>query len=186
MRHAGAPYLMLAVLLTAAARPSPAQSQATQTPATQTSATQSRPTTTPTPAPGARVEARSGDFLAVGTVRADQLTIHLSRLADNAPVRDAAVTVVLRGTSHAALAASDGGYTIRTADLTVPGPAAVLIEVTQGALREQLSGTLEIGGAEKAHETRDSLRQTAWWVLNFAVCIGFLMLWNRRRKKADP
>jgi hypothetical protein len=25
-------------------------------------------------------------------------------------------------------------------------------------------------------------RQMWWWALNFAVCIGFLMLWSRRRK----
>ena len=47
-----------------------------------------------------RVEARSNDLLAVGVVHDDKMIIHISRLADNAPVRDAVVTVLLRGTMH--------------------------------------------------------------------------------------
>ena len=42
--------------------------------------------------PPARVEARSGDLLAVGTVHGTRMTIHLSRTADNAPVHDAALS----------------------------------------------------------------------------------------------
>ena len=38
-----------------------------------------------------RIEARSADLLAVGTVQGDRMTIHLSRILDNAPVRDAVV-----------------------------------------------------------------------------------------------
>ena len=52
------------------------------------------------PPVSARMEARSEDLLAVGLVHGDRMSIHLSRLIDNAPVRDAAVTVVLRGAGH--------------------------------------------------------------------------------------
>ena len=67
------------------------------------------------------MEARSADLLAVGLVRGDRMTIHLSRLVDNAPVRDAAVTVLLRGTAHPTTAEADGSYTLQTPDLALPG-----------------------------------------------------------------
>jgi hypothetical protein len=38
------------------------------------------------------------------------------------------------------------------------------------------------GGAKP--DDKNGARQIWWWVLNFAVCIGFLMLFSRRRKAA--
>lgn len=134
--------------------------------------------------PPARVEARSGDLLAVGTVHGTRMTIHLSRTADNAPVHDAAVSVTLRGVAHAAVAQTDGSYSVDTPDLGLPGAAAVGIEVTAGALHQNLTGTLDVADAgDKAGDDKGNTRQLGWWVLNFAVCIGFLMLWSRRKSK---
>ncbi|MGC1523378.1 MAG: hypothetical protein WA803_17680, partial [Steroidobacteraceae bacterium] len=130
-----------------------------------------------------RVEARSADLLAVGLVRGSRMTIHLSRLLDNAPVRDAAVTVVLRGAAHPAVAETDGSYTLVTPELAVPGAAAVEFQVEQPGARQSLKGTLQITAAVQP-EDRNSVRQLGWWVLNFAVCIGFLWLVSRRRKSA--
>ena len=31
----------------------------------------------------------------------------------------------------------------------------------------------------------NGVRQYAWWILNFGVCIGALVLFQRRRKAAD-
>ena len=135
-------------------------------------------------APPPRVEARSSDLLAVATVHGGRMTIHLSRLVDNAPVRDAALSVVLRGTTHPAVAEADGSYSVQTEDLRLPGTAAVQFELTRGADREVLAGTLEAGGRPGESDDRGSTRQLGWWVLNFAVCIGFLWLWSRRRKSA--
>jgi hypothetical protein len=132
-------------------------------------------------APPPRVEARSGDLLAVGTVHGGRMTIHLSRLVDNAPVRDAALDVVLRGTTHPATAEADGSYSVQTEDLRLPGMAAVQFEVTRGADREVLAGTLEAGARPGESDDKGSTRQLGWWVLNFAVCIGFLWLWSRRK-----
>jgi hypothetical protein len=137
------------------------------------------------PAAAPRIEARSADLLAVGLVRGDRLSIHLSRLIDNAPVRDAVVTVVLRGVAHPTIAETDGGYTLRTPDLTLPGAAAVDIQVSQAAAAQQtLKGTLQINAGAGPSESRNTARQLWWWVLNFAVCIGFLWLFSRRRKAA--
>ena len=83
-----------------------------------------------------RVEARSADLLAVGVVRDDKMIIHISRLIDNAPVRDAAVTVVLRGTAHPTTAETDGSYSLQTKDLALPGAAAVEFRVDRGAAKE--------------------------------------------------
>ena len=130
-----------------------------------------------------RVEARSSDLLAVGVVRGDRMSIHLSRLIDNAPVRDAALTVVLRGTAHPAVAETDGSFTLRSPDLGLPGAAAVEFQVAQAAGQQSLKGTLQIAsGAAGRAEDKNSARQLLWWVLNFGVCIGFLWLVSRRRK----
>ena len=134
--------------------------------------------------PSARVEARSPDLLAVGTVQGDRMAVHLSRILDNAPVGNAGLAVMLRGTTHPAVAEADGSYSIQTPDLQLPGPASIEFLVTVGDKREELKGTLAAAGAEPPGD-KNSSRQLGWWVLNFAVCIGFLWLWSRRKSSAD-
>ena len=111
------------------------------------------------------------------------MTIHLSRLSDNAPVQDAAVNVVLRGATHAAKAETDGSYSVETQDLGLPGAAAVQFQVTRAMGREDLNGTLEAPNASGNSGAGNNSRQLGWWLLNFAVCFGFLMLWRRRKAR---
>jgi cobalt-zinc-cadmium efflux system membrane fusion protein len=140
----------------------------------------------PVPTSGARVEARSPELLAVGTVRGTRMIIHLSRIADNSPVHDAAVSVLLRGTPHPAVAEADGSYSLDTPDLEIPGAAAVEFQIVSGSARQDLSGTLEVAGQPaQAGDKGGGSRQLGWWVLNFGVCIGFLWLWSRRKKLKD-
>ena len=115
------------------------------------------------------------------------MTIHLSQTSDNAPVRDAVVNVLLRGTTHAAAAQIDGSYSLETPDLALPGAAAVQFQVIRAGAREELNGTLDVADAPGKPQT-NTPRQILWWVLNFAVCIGFLALWRRRKRAAtkDP
>ena len=138
-----------------------------------------------TPSAAARVEARSSDLLTVGVVRADRMSIHVSRLLDNAPVRDALVTVLLRGASHPTVAEADGSYTLLNADLKLSGAAAVEFHITQGAAQETLKGTLDVPSAVATTDEKSQARQYWWWALNFGVCIGFLALLSRRKKKAS-
>ena len=135
--------------------------------------------------PPARVEARSDDLLAVGLARGDRMTIRLSRLIDNAPVRDAAVTVILRGVAHPTTAEADGSFTLQTKDLAIPGAAAVDFQVAQAAGSATLKGTLQVAAGAGSSDGKNSSRQLWWWVLNFAVCIGFLWLYSRRRKASE-
>lgn len=137
------------------------------------------------PAAPLRIEARSADMLAVALVRDDRMTIHLSRLIDNSPVRDAAVTVLLRGAAHPATADADGSFTMQTKDLALPGAAAVEFQVAQAGALETLKGTLQVAAGSDQPASKNSARQLWWWVLNFAVCIGFLWLYSRRRKSAQ-
>jgi len=120
----------------------------------------------------------------VGIVHDDKMNIHISRLADNAPVRDAVVTVVLRGMVHPTTAEADGGYSLQTQDLALPGAAAVDFQVGQGAATESLKGTLDIGSVPGQLEDKNNSRQMWWWVLNFAVCGAAVWLFSRRRKAA--
>ena len=138
----------------------------------------------PAAPPTARVEARSAHLLAVGLVHGEVMNVHLSRLLDNAPVPDATLTLGLRGSTHAATAEADGSYSVHAADLALPGSATVVFILAQGAVQERLQGTLQIAGTPVDETPRSAARQYGWWVLNFAVCIGFLVLWSRR-KKAD-
>jgi hypothetical protein len=138
----------------------------------------------PAAAPAPRVEAHSADLLAVGIVHGDRMSIHLSRLLDNAPVRDAVLRVLLRGVEHQAVAEPDGGYTLQTPDLTVPGDASMEFRVLLGQSREDLKGVLSIADTPAESADRNGARQLWWWVLNFTVCGGFLVLLGRRRKAA--
>jgi hypothetical protein len=133
-----------------------------------------------------RVEARSESLLTVGIVRADRMSIHVTRIVDNAPVRDAVLKVLLRGVTHPTVAEADGSYTLQTKDLTLPGAATVEFQVVQGTERQDLKGTLLVADGATKPEGKNSARQLWWWVLNFAVCIGFLMLLARRRKVSPP
>jgi hypothetical protein len=135
--------------------------------------------------PGSRVEARSANFLVVGIVQSDRMSIHLSRLLDNAPVRDAVLLVALRGSLHPTVAEADGSYTLRTPDLEIPGSATLVFQVTEGATREDINGTLSLADKASTPDAKSNARQLWWWVLNFAVCIGFLKLWSQRRKKVS-
>jgi hypothetical protein len=128
-----------------------------------------------------RIEARSNDLLAVGLVHGDKMILHLSRTIDNSPVRDAHVTVILRGAGHPATAETDGSYSLQAPDLTLPGAAAVEFQITEGQSSESLKGTLDVAGAASKPEDSNNARQLWWWVLNFAVCIGFLWLFSRRK-----
>jgi hypothetical protein len=136
----------------------------------------------PTPA---RFEARSADLLAVGLVQDERMSIHLSRVLDNAPVRDVGVTVLLRGVAHPATAEADGSFTLQTPDLRLPGKAVVEIQIAQAAAHETLKGSLQIDTADGPAEDKNSARQLWWWALNFGVCTGFLWLISRRRKAAQ-
>jgi hypothetical protein len=139
----------------------------------------------PAGAVAARIEARSDTTLAVALVNGDRMTIHLSRVLDNAPIRDAVLTVLLRGVVHPTVAEADGSYSLESVDLRLPGTAAVEFHLVQGTLHEDLKGALQVSaGADDKPVEQNSARQLGWWVLNFAVCIGFLMLWSRRRKNA--
>jgi len=131
-----------------------------------------------------RVEARSENLLAVGIVHADRMSIHVTQLIDNAPVRDAVLTVLLRGMAHPTVAEADGSYTLQTNDLRLAGPASLEFQITQGTTRHDLKGTLLVADGGAKSDDKNGARQVWWWVLNFAVCIGFLMLISRRRKAA--
>ena len=127
------------------------------------------------------MEARSSDLVAVGVVHDDKMSIHVSRIADNAPLRDAVISVVLRGTAHAATAETDGGYSLQTPDLRLQGAAAVEFRITQGSSSHSLKGTLDVAGAEGAADDRNANRQLWWWVLNFTVCGAAFWLFSRRK-----
>lgn len=138
------------------------------------------------PAAGPRIEARTANLLAVGIVRGDRMTIRLSQIADNVPVHDAVVTVALRGVVHPTVAQADGGYLLQTQDLDVPGSATIEFQVRRAESVEKLTGEIDVADDGRAKpEDKNGARQLGWWVLNFAVCIGFLMLWSRRRKAAE-
>ena len=137
------------------------------------------------PSSAARVEARSGDLLVVGLLNGDRLSIRVSRVLDNAPVHDASVAVLLRGTTYPTVAEADGSYALTAKDLTLPGDAAIEFRITQGHDHEALGGVLKIAAASVVQDDHGNGRQMWWWALNFSVCIGFLWMFSRRKKAAQ-
>lgn len=121
----------------------------------------------------------------VGVVQGNRMSIRPTRRDDNAPVTDAVITVRLRGAVHPTVAEADGSYSFQSADLTLPGAARIEFDLRRGADSQHLQGDLVVPGTEQSTEGASNARQLWWWALNFAVCIGFLMLWSRRRKAAE-
>jgi len=138
-----------------------------------------------TPGAPTRIELHSADYLLVGLVTGDTMTLRLSRAFDNAPVHDAQVTAFLRGTDHPATSQVDGSYTFASQDLKLPGAAAIEFQVKQADKDERLRGTLTMAEAAGNAQDTNGIRQYAWWVLNFAVCIAAYVLFMRRRKAGD-
>jgi hypothetical protein len=132
----------------------------------------------------ARVEARSKSYLIVGVVQGDKMNLHLSRLLDNSPVSDATIEVALRALKLAAVAQVDGSYQVGSPELAAAGPAVVAFTVSLHGEVEKMSGELQVPEARKSLADNGQARQMLWWVLNFAVCIGFLVLYSRRSKAA--
>ncbi len=135
------------------------------------------------PAAPVRVEAHSEHYRLVALVRDGAMQLHVSRRLDNAPVTDAVVAVTLRGKTHAATADADGGYSVDSPDLRLPGSAAVVFKIAADGVDESLDGTIQGPVAPHESTSSGSARQLGWWVLNFAVCIGFLALIARRNKR---
>jgi hypothetical protein len=131
-----------------------------------------------------RVAARSDNLLVVGVVSGDRMSIHVSRLADNAPVRDAPISVMLRGIVHATVVEPDGSYVFETKDLELPGAATLEFQVALPGSREVLKAEFAHSADQPGPGDKNGARQLWWWVLNFAVCIAFLRLWSSRRKAA--
>lgn len=133
----------------------------------------------------ARIKVQSADLLIVGLAQDDRMNIHVSRVLDNAPVRDAIVTVAFRGVNYPMVAQVDGGYAMQSWELVRPGAVVMEFHVVAGGLDQRLNGTLDVPTNAKP-DPPGSARQYLWWVLNFAVCGAFLLLWARRKKNADP
>ena len=135
------------------------------------------------PAAPLRIEARSAHYLLVALVEGEAMHLHISRRLDNTPVADAVVTVQLRGKTYATTADVDGGYSFDSADLQLAGSAAIVFKVAAGGINETLNGVINQTGPAHAAANSGGARQLGWWVLNFAVCIGFLVLIARRGKR---
>jgi len=134
---------------------------------------------------GPRIEARSASFLLVGVVHGESMSVHVSRLLDNSPVRDAQVTLLLRGREYPATAQVDGGYTIGAKDLALPGSAAIEFRIAQAGAQESVQATLQTAESGGKEDEKSGIRQYAWWVLNFGICIGALVLYSRRSKSSE-
>ncbi|HVC01124.1 MAG TPA: hypothetical protein VND80_02870 [Steroidobacteraceae bacterium] len=132
-----------------------------------------------------RVEARSAHYRLVGLLRGDTMSLQVSRLLDNAPVRNAVVKVEFRGRRYPTTATVAGGYSFSAPDLHLPGSAAIAFTVDAAGVGETLDGIVRTPARSGKSVGHSGARQLGWWVLNFAVCIGFLALIARRRKRNE-
>ena len=133
-----------------------------------------------------RIELRSPQYVLVGRVFGDSMNVHLTNALDNAPVHDAALTAYLRGARYPLRAQVDGSYLMVAKDLALPGSASIEFEIKQGTEVARLRGSLQTPESDGKGVEQNNVRQYAWWVLNFAVCITAYVLFTRRRKTEDP
>jgi len=133
-----------------------------------------------------RIELRSPQYVLVGLVHGDSMSVHLANALDNAPVHDAALTAYLRGARYPLSAQVDGSYLMVAKDLALPGSASIEFEVKRGTELARLRGSLQTPETDGKGAEQNNVRQYAWWVLNFAVCITAYVLFTRRRKTEDP
>jgi hypothetical protein len=131
-----------------------------------------------------RIELHSPHYLLVGRVFGDRMSVRVTDALDNAPVRDAALTARLRGETYPLTAQVDGSYLMVAKDLGLPGSANIEFDIKQGGELAKLRGVLQTP-AEGKDGAQNGVRQYAWWVLNFAVCIAAYVLFTRRRKTED-
>jgi hypothetical protein len=129
-----------------------------------------------------RIELRSPEYLLVGLLHGDSMSVRLTNAFDNAPVHDAALTAYLRGENYPLSAQVDGSYLMVAKDLALPGSASIEFEIKRGAELARLRGRLQTPDAAPKNAEQNNVRQYAWWVLNFAVCITAYVLFTRRRK----
>ncbi len=133
-----------------------------------------------------RIELHSPQYVLVGRVFGETMSVHVTNALDNAPVHDAALTAYLRGARYPLSAQVDGSYLMVAKDLALPGSASIEFEIKQGTQSARLRGSLQTPEADGRGAEQNNVRQYAWWVLNFAVCITAYVLFTRRRKTEDP
>ncbi len=133
-----------------------------------------------------RLELHSARYLLVGLVRGERMSVRLTNALDNAPVHDASLTAYLRGGTYPLTAQVDGSYLMVAKDLALPGSANIEFEIKHGGDLARLRGSLQTPDPDGKGAGENNIRQTAWWVLNFAVCITAYVLFTRRRKTEEP
>jgi len=132
-----------------------------------------------------RIELRSPQYVLVGLLHGDSMSVHVTNALDNAPVHDAALTAYLRGARYPLSAQVDGSYLMVAKDLALPGSASIEFEIKRGTELARLRGSVQSREADGKGAEQNNVRQYAWWVLNFAVCITAYVLFTRRRKTEE-
>jgi hypothetical protein len=130
-----------------------------------------------------RVEARSANYFLVGVQRDDAISVRISQISDNSPVRDAALAVTVAGLTDTATLGPDGSYTSKSPRFKTPGVVTVAFRVKRGAVSETLGGDFSAAAAaaSPADPPRDGARrQMHWWILN--IGIGLIAAWMLSRK----
>ena len=91
-----------------------------------------------------RAAAQSEVFQVVAVLDKTNLVISLDRVATNAPVRDAKVSVMIVATEMPAALRADGVYVLPAPDLAKPGRHELVFSIVSGAERDLLITALDV------------------------------------------
>lgn len=129
-----------------------------------------------------RLALRAGEMELVAAAAGHDLTIWLDQWADNAPVTNARVNVMVNGRAVEARAI-DGAYTLDAPTLDEPGAHRLSFAISRGDEDRTVAGTLQVAAAPAAETGGGAPWRTLLLVLlGFGVAVAAFVLWRARRR----
>lgn len=134
-----------------------------------------------------RFAATSATFELVGVLNGHDLTLWLDRAADNSPVTDVTLSLMVGGVKVEVEQHAPGELEAELAEAPEEGELAIVAQVVAGQQREQLTADLDIHLDEHAEASTSS----AFWASYGAWGAGGLVLlallgWATRRARSTP
>jgi RND family efflux transporter MFP subunit len=97
-----------------------------------------------------RASATSEEFQVVAVQDGETLRLTVDRLASNAPVASATVSVMVGTTEHRATARPDGSYVVTARDIAKPGRHELVISISDGKTNDLLITALDVPETPKS------------------------------------
>ena len=132
--------------------------------------------------------AAAGDtFELVGVLNGHDLTLWLDRAADNSPVTDASLELMVGGVKVEVEQHAPGEFEAELAEEPEEGELAIVAQVASGQQREQLSTELDIHHDEHAEASTSAAPWARYGACGVGGLVALALLgWAVRRARSTP